>query len=74
MRRYVAGRMIAPFYVNLITGRDGTYLMHDEILYSNFRYSPEIYYFLYVGDIKTYGLNHLLAETLSRNTKDRLNL
>ncbi len=36
------------------------------ILYSNFTYNPNIYYFFYIGDLKAYSLNVLLQETLSR--------
>ncbi len=41
------------------------------ILYSNFTYNPDVYYFLYIGDLKAYGLNTLLKETLSRRLNQR---
>lgn len=41
--------------------------MADDFLFSNFTYNPSSYYFLYVGDIKNYGLNFFLQETLGRN-------
>ena len=37
-----------------------------EIVYSNFRYDPACYYFLYIGELKAYGLNHFLRETLQK--------
>jgi hypothetical protein len=39
---------------------------HDEILYTNFTYNPDFYYFLYIGDLKAYGLNTFVQETLNR--------
>jgi len=41
--------------------------MTDDILFSNFTYNPSSYYFLYVGDIKNYGLNFFLQDALARN-------
>lgn len=38
----------------------------DEVLFSNFTYNPDYYYFLYVGDLKNYSLNHFVQETLER--------
>ncbi len=38
----------------------------DDILFSNFNYNPDYYYFLYVGDLKTYTLNSFVKETLER--------
>ena len=38
----------------------------DDVLYSNFTYNPGAYYFLYVGDLKNYTLNHFVKETLER--------
>jgi len=38
----------------------------DDILYSNFVYNPDVYYFLYVGDLKNYALNYFIKETLER--------
>jgi hypothetical protein len=37
-----------------------------DILFSNFRYNPDNYYFLYVGDLKNYSLNYFVCETLAR--------
>ncbi len=37
---------------------------NHEVLFSNFKYDPEVYYFLYCGDIKAYYLNRLLQEAL----------
>ncbi len=43
----------------------------DDILYSNFTYNPEVYYFLYVGDLKNYTLNCFVKETLERKFHGR---
>jgi hypothetical protein len=40
-------------------------LEDDEILYTNFTYSPDLYYFLYIGELKTYSLNYFVQEALS---------
>lgn len=42
-----------------------------EILFSNFSYSPDIYYFLYIGDLKTYNLNYFVREALQRRILQR---
>ncbi len=31
---------------------------YKEIHFSNFVYNADVYYFLYIGEIKAYGLNH----------------
>ncbi|MBB5348189.1 hypothetical protein JWG42_12050 [Desulfoprunum benzoelyticum] len=38
----------------------------DDVLFSNFTYNPNFYYFLYVGDLKNYPLNNFVKETLER--------
>ena len=43
----------------------------EDILFSNFNYNPEIYYFLYVGDLKAYTLNYFVTETLQRRIRGR---
>lgn len=43
----------------------------DEILFSNFNYNPDFYYFLYVGDLKAYTLNQFVQETLQRRLTKR---
>ncbi len=43
----------------------------DDILYSNFTYNPDVYYFLYVGDLKNYALNFFVKETLERRLAGR---
>ena len=43
----------------------------DEILFTNFTYNPEYYYFLYVGELKTYSLNYFVQEALSRRVINR---
>lgn len=42
------------------------HLHSDDILFSNFTFNPEAYYFLYVGDLKNYSLNCFVKETLER--------
>lgn len=39
---------------------------NGDILFSNFSYNPDTYYFLYVGDLKNYSLNYFVRETLAR--------
>ncbi|MEA2113806.1 MAG: ATP-grasp domain-containing protein [Thermodesulfobacteriota bacterium] len=46
--------------------------MADNFLFSNFTYNPSSYYFLYVGDIKTYGLNFFLQDALVRNYRKKI--
>lgn len=43
----------------------------EDILFSNFNYNPEIYYFLYIGDLKAYTLNYFVKETLERRIRGR---
>ena len=43
----------------------------DDILYTNFTYNPDCYYFLYIGDLKAYGLNAFIKETLKRRIYDK---
>ncbi len=38
----------------------------DDIIFSNFTYNPNYYYFIYIGDLKAYGLNNFIKETFSR--------
>lgn len=42
-----------------------------EVLFSNFTYNPDNYYFLYVGDLKNYSLNYFAKETLERRLNTR---
>lgn len=46
--------------------------MVDNFLFSNFSYNPSTYYFLYVGDIKAYGLNSFLQDALARNCRKKV--
>lgn len=39
---------------------------NSDILFTNFSYNPDNYYFLYVGDLKNYCLNYFVKETLAR--------
>ncbi len=43
----------------------------DEILFTNFNYNPDYYYFLYVGELKTYSLNYFVQEALARRIPNR---
>lgn len=42
-----------------------------DVLFSNFTYNPDTYYFLYVGDLKNYSLNCFVKETLERRLNKR---
>ena len=46
-------------------------LEDDDILFTNFTYNPDYYYFLYVGELKTYSLNYFVQEALSRRIINR---
>ncbi len=43
----------------------------DEILFTNFTYNPDYYYFLYVGELKTYSLNYFVQEALAHRIHSR---
>jgi hypothetical protein len=43
----------------------------DEILFSNFHYNPDWYYFFFIGDLKAYPLNIFMQETLQRRLTRR---
>lgn len=43
----------------------------DEVLFSNFKYNPNTYYFLYVGDLKNYSLNYFVKECLEQRLHKR---
>jgi len=40
--------------------------MDEELFYSNFSYSPDVFYFLYVGELKNHDLNYYLQDVLAR--------
>ncbi len=40
--------------------------MESEIFFTNFTYNPDAYYFLYIGELKSYGLNTFLCEMFAR--------
>jgi len=46
-------------------------ILGDEILFSNFNYNPDWYYFFFVGDLKAYPLNTFMQETLQRRLTRR---
>ncbi len=39
-------------------------LQGEGVIFSNFIYNPDCYYFLYIGDLKAYTLNAFVSETL----------
>ena len=43
----------------------------EDVHYSNFRYDSNCYYFLYIGELKAYGLNHFVREALQKQHPDR---
>lgn len=43
----------------------------DEILFTNFTYNPDCYYFLYVGELKAYSLNYFVQEAFTRRITNR---
>ena len=43
----------------------------DEILFTNFNYNPDYYYFLYVGELKAYSLNYFVQEALAHRIPNR---
>ena len=45
--------------------------MDDELFFSNVTYDPDIYYFLYIGELKNHGLGRFLARMFSRRTGRR---
>ena len=45
--------------------------MEQEILFSNFNYDPDIYYFFYFGDVKAYYLNSFLKDVLQSRVGTR---
>jgi hypothetical protein len=44
----------------------------EDVSFNNIRLDPETFYFLYVGEIKAYGLNRFYAEALSRDRGPRV--
>ncbi|MBU1567526.1 MAG: YheC/YheD family protein [Proteobacteria bacterium] len=46
-------------------------ILGDDLYYSNFTYDPACYYFLYIGELKAYGLNHFVRETLQKKVQGR---
>jgi len=43
--------------------------MDDDVVFSNFSFSPDVYYFLYIGELKNYGLNLFLRDMFARKHK-----
>jgi hypothetical protein len=43
----------------------------NEVLFTNFTYNPDCYYFLYVGELKNYSLNYFVQEALSHRMPNR---
>ncbi len=49
------------------------YIQDSEVLFANFTYSKDYYYFLYVGDLKNYSLNYFIQENFERRFKKKVN-
>ncbi len=43
----------------------------DKVIFSNFEYDPNKYYFLYVGELKTYGVNLFFKDALKKILPDK---
>jgi len=43
----------------------------ERIIFSNFEYDPKKYYFLYVGELKTYGINPFFKDAIKKIYPDR---
>ena len=43
----------------------------EDLYYTNFTYDPACYYFLYIGELKAYGLNQFVQEALQKRVLDR---
>ncbi len=43
----------------------------NSIIFSNFEYHPDKYYFIYVGELKTYGINLFLIDALKKIYPDK---
>ena len=46
-------------------------LQGEDLYFTNFTYDPACYYFLYIGELKTYGLNQFVREALQKRLPDR---
>ena len=46
-------------------------LQGEDLYYTNFIYEPVCYYFVYIGELKAYGLNQFVQETLQKQHTDR---
>ncbi len=57
---------------SLVLQEDKTTIMHDHCFFTNFHFDPEVYYFLYVGELKSYGLNSFLQKKLSAVVKRKV--
>jgi len=42
------------------------HLQGEDLYYTNFSYDPACYYFLYIGELKAYGLNQFVREALQK--------
>ena len=48
------------------------YIQDSEVLFTNYTYSRDYYYFLYVGDLKNYSLNYFIQENFERRFKKKV--
>jgi hypothetical protein len=46
-------------------------LAENDLYFSNFTYDPAVYYFLYIGELKAYGLNPFVREFLKKRVSNR---
>jgi len=47
------------------------HLQGEDLYYTNFSYDPACYYFLYIGELKAYGLNQFVREALQKRVPGR---
>lgn len=43
----------------------------SRVIFSNFEYHPEKFYFLYVGELKSYGINYFFQDALKKYLPDK---
>jgi len=48
-----------------------TTLQGEDLYFTNFTYDPACYYFLYIGELKAYGLNEFVREALQKRVPGR---
>ena len=48
------------------------YIQDSDVLFANYNYSKDFYYFLYVGDLKNYTLNHFIQENFEKRLQKKV--